>query len=122
VFGGRGPLQKFQEVRYLIFLIYVALAWHILRACRTSLTGGFSRTLTLVCNTQNHLVSGLCPSSGVLNSTAFRKLNLFPSSGEGTEKPTLLGPSERANLSHNPVILPLKNETDSVSETFFLVI
>jgi hypothetical protein len=31
----------------------------------------------------------------------FRKLDLFPSSGEG--KPTLLGPLERASLSHRPV-------------------
>jgi hypothetical protein len=30
----------------------------------------------------------------------FLKLNLFPSSGEGRETPTLLGPLERANLSH----------------------
>jgi hypothetical protein len=29
-----------------------------------------------------------------------RKLGLFPSSGNGTETPTLLGPSERANLNH----------------------
>jgi hypothetical protein len=31
-------------------------------------------------------------------NTTFRKLDLFPSSGEG--KPTLLGPLERASLSH----------------------
>jgi hypothetical protein len=33
--------------------------------------------------TQDLLVLGLCPLSGVLKSTAFRKLDLFPSSGEG---------------------------------------
>jgi hypothetical protein len=33
-------------------------------------------------------------------NTAFRKLDLFPSSGEGRETPTLLGPLERANLKH----------------------
>jgi hypothetical protein len=32
--------------------------------------------------TENHWVSGHCPSSGC---TAFRKLDLFPSSGEGRE-------------------------------------
>jgi hypothetical protein len=42
---------------------------------------------------QNHWVSGLCPPSGIL-------LDLFPSSGEGRETPTLLGALERANLNH----------------------
>jgi hypothetical protein len=37
--------------------------------------------------------------SSVLN-TALRKLDLFPSSGEGSETPTLLGPLERASLNH----------------------
>jgi hypothetical protein len=30
----------------------------------------------------------------------FRKLDLFPSSGEGGEAPTLLDPLERSNLNH----------------------
>jgi hypothetical protein len=30
----------------------------------------------------------------------FRKLDLFPSSGDGRETHTLLGPLERANPSH----------------------
>jgi hypothetical protein len=30
----------------------------------------------------------------------FRKIGLFPSSDEGKETPTLLGPLERANLNH----------------------
>jgi hypothetical protein len=47
-----------------------------------------------------------------------RKLDLFPSSGEGGKTPTQLGPSERASL--NPPILRM--ETDPVSEMFcFLV-
>jgi hypothetical protein len=61
----------------------------------------------MVCNAQNYWVSGLCPSSGILNTTekTFRKLDLFPSSGEGKKTPTLLGPLERANLqSTGPVI------------------
>jgi hypothetical protein len=33
-------------------------------------------------NTQNYWVLGLFPSSGILENT-FRKLDLFPSSGEG---------------------------------------
>jgi hypothetical protein len=44
-----------------------------------------------------------CLSSRILNaieSTTFRKLVLFPPSGEGRKKPTLLGPLERANLNH----------------------
>jgi hypothetical protein len=47
--------------------------------------------------TENHWVSGLCPSSDILKS---RKLDLFPSLGEGMETPTLLCPTEGANLSH----------------------
>jgi hypothetical protein len=53
----------------------------------------------MMCNTQNYWVSGLCPTSGVLNTT-FRKPGLFPSSGEGRKTLTLLGPLERANLNH----------------------
>jgi hypothetical protein len=30
----------------------------------------------------------------------FRKLDLFPSSGDGKKTPTLLGPLERADLNH----------------------
>jgi hypothetical protein len=41
----------------------------------------------MVYNTQHYSVSGSYPSSGIL-----RKLDLFPSSGEGREAPTLLGP------------------------------
>jgi hypothetical protein len=44
--------------------------------------------------------SRLFPSSCIPKSTTFRKLDLFPSSGEGGEKtPTQLGPLERANLN-----------------------
>jgi hypothetical protein len=50
-------------------------------------------------NSQNF--SGLFPSSGIPKNTTFRKLDLFPSSGEGGEKIlTQLGPLERANLNH----------------------
>jgi hypothetical protein len=41
----------------------------------------------------------------------FRKLDLFPSSGEGGEPSTLLGVLERANLSHWN-----SEKTDEVSE------
>jgi hypothetical protein len=48
----------------------------------------------MVCNTHYYYASGLCPSSGFLQTenTTFQKLDLFPSSGEGggtysTEKP-----------------------------------
>jgi hypothetical protein len=39
----------------------------------------------MVYNTQNYWVFGLCPSSGILETienTTFRKLDLFPSSGD----------------------------------------
>jgi hypothetical protein len=49
----------------------------------------------MVYNTQNYWVFGLCPSSGILNNTTFRKLDLFPSAGEGWKTPTQLDPLER---------------------------
>jgi hypothetical protein len=36
----------------------------------------------------------------VLENATFWKLDLFPSSGEGKEAHTILGPLERANLNH----------------------
>jgi hypothetical protein len=39
--------------------------------------------LGLIENSQNYWVFGLFPSSGILENTMFRKLDLFPSSGEG---------------------------------------
>jgi hypothetical protein len=44
-----------------------------------------------------------CPEFSILENTTFRKLDLFPSSGEGREIPTLLGSLERANLNHMSV-------------------
>jgi hypothetical protein len=41
-------------------------------------------------NSQNYWVFGLCPSSGILKSK-FRKLDLFPSSGEGVEGTYFVG-------------------------------
>jgi hypothetical protein len=43
----------------------------------------FKTVLTMVYNTQNYRVWGLFPSSGILENMTFRKLDLFPSSGEG---------------------------------------
>jgi hypothetical protein len=57
----------------------------------------------MVLNDWSHCVSGVCPSSGILNyleNTTFRKLDLFPSSGEGRETPAVLCPLERSNLNH----------------------
>jgi hypothetical protein len=43
-----------------------------------------------------------CPSSGMKKlNTTIRKMDLFPSSGEGRKTPTLLGPLEGANLNHD---------------------
>jgi hypothetical protein len=44
--------------------------------------------LTMVHNTQNYWVFGLFPSSGILENTTFRKLDLFPSLGEGRGEDT----------------------------------
>jgi hypothetical protein len=48
-------------------------------------------------NSRNYWVCGLYPTTGILKNT-FRKLDLFPSSGEGWETSTLLVPLERTNL------------------------
>jgi hypothetical protein len=39
--------------------------------------------LTVVHNIRDYWVFGICPSSGIIKNTTFRKLNLFSSSGEG---------------------------------------
>jgi hypothetical protein len=59
--------------------------------------------LMMVYNTQNYWVFGLCPSSGILNleNTAFRKLDLFPSSGTGGL--TLLGPLDLTSITGQPM-------------------
>jgi hypothetical protein len=51
---------------------------------------------------QDHWVSEIRPSSGILNvrKRNVSGLDLFPSSDEGRETPTLLGPLERANFNH----------------------
>jgi hypothetical protein len=46
-------------------------------------------------------VFGLCRSSIILKNTTFRKMDLFPSSHDVWETPTLLGPLERANLNQS---------------------
>jgi hypothetical protein len=40
------------------------------------------------------------PKLSILENTTFRKLDLFPSSGEEKGTPTLLGPLERTNFNH----------------------
>jgi hypothetical protein len=42
----------------------------------------------------------VCWSSVIKKNTTFRKLDLFTTSGEGWETPTLLGSLERANLNY----------------------
>jgi hypothetical protein len=41
-----------------------------------------------------------CPEYYIIENTTFRKLDLFPSSGEGREITILLFPLERVNLNH----------------------
>jgi hypothetical protein len=51
----------------------------------------------MVYNTQNYWGFGLIPSSGILENTTFRKLNLFPSSGErGEEYNYSVGPLRKS--------------------------
>jgi hypothetical protein len=44
--------------------------------------GRFWRVLMMAYNTRSYWVYALCPSSGVIANTTFRKLDIFPSSGE----------------------------------------
>jgi hypothetical protein len=66
----------------------------------------------MVYNTQNHWVPGFCPKSGILNTRKhkFRKLDPFPSSGEGRKKPTLMSRSVLELVSPSP---HLKTETSN---------
>jgi hypothetical protein len=51
----------------------------------------------MVYNTQNDWVFGLFPSSGILENTTFRKLDLFPYSGEGGGEDTYsVGPLRKS--------------------------
>jgi hypothetical protein len=59
----------------------------------------------------------------------FRKVDLFPSSGEGMKNPTLLGPLETDNLNHgwwtkstNPVILSvIHHHQNAIQSSNYLV-
>jgi hypothetical protein len=78
-------------------------------------------------------------SKYVLENTTFWKLDLFLSSVEGRETPTLLGPLGRANLNHWSLALHwrlalskgpnkvssstlFETETDPVSETLYFLV
>jgi hypothetical protein len=51
----------------------------------------------MVHNTQNYWVFGLYASSGILENMTFRKLDLFPSSGEGGGEDTYsVGPLRKS--------------------------
>jgi hypothetical protein len=71
--------------------------------------------LTIAYNIQNHwglLTLPIGRNSKYLESTTFRKLDLFLSSGDESETPAPLGPLEFATLNHWT-----KTKTDPVSET-----
>jgi hypothetical protein len=59
--------------------------------------------MMMMYNTQDYWVFGLCPFSNILENT-FKKLDLFPSSGEQVEGTTLLNPLQKDNLNHWTVI------------------
>jgi hypothetical protein len=57
----------------------------------------------LAYNTQNYWVSGLCPSSRIVNTRKYNvskteSVSILP--GEGRDTPTMLGPLETANVTH----------------------
>jgi hypothetical protein len=74
----------------------------------------------MVYDTQDYWVSGHCKSSGILNTRKRddSEIYMFPSSSEVREKPTLLGPFERANLSGFSERLALPKRPNSVSVSF----
>jgi hypothetical protein len=55
--------------------------------------------------TKYHWVSGLCPSSSILNNWKTQRFGnwIFPSSGEVRETPTLLGPLVKASVNHRKI-------------------
>jgi hypothetical protein len=59
----------------------------------------FWKVLAMTYNTRNYWVFGLCPWLGILKNTRFRKLYLFPPSGEALgDTYSVLGLLERADL------------------------
>jgi hypothetical protein len=63
---------------------------------------GSKRVPTILRNSGDYWGLGLCPLFRIAETRqqTFRKLDLFPSSGE-EETPTVLGPLEGANLNHS---------------------
>jgi hypothetical protein len=53
----------------------------------------------MVYTTWDYWVPGLSPSSGILKNTMFRKLDLFPSSGEGMQDTCSVGSARKDNLN-----------------------
>jgi hypothetical protein len=83
-----------------LFLLGVIWGWSSLgSAC------GDARSEHFITFIRDFWVFGLCPSSGILKNTTFRKQDLFPCSGEVGRR-HLLGPLGRANLSHWTIGLP----------------
>jgi hypothetical protein len=73
--------------------------FHIGSIYNSTIIGRLQRILTMVYVVQNSQnFSGLFPSSGIPKNTTFRKLDLFPSSGEGGGEDTYL----RLGLSKGP--------------------
>jgi hypothetical protein len=73
----------------------------------------------MVYNTQKYWVFGLFPSSGILENTTFRKLDLFPSSGEGGGEDTY--PPEDGNRSsfRNVVFSRIPDDGKSPKTQYF---
>jgi hypothetical protein len=80
----------------LVIVLWPGDQWDVRCSCR------IWRILTMVYNTHNYWVSGLCSLSRILGTikTTFWKLDLCPSSGEGRKTPAVLSPLERSNLNH----------------------
>jgi hypothetical protein len=75
------------------------------------------RILTMVYNTQNYWVSGLCPSSRILNT---RKHNVSETGSVSVlrwrgDTPTLLRPLEKTNHNHLALYLPKEPNRVGVS-------
>jgi hypothetical protein len=73
----------------------------------------------MVYNTQNYLVFGLCPSSGILDARQYNvsETGSVPFLKSGGKTPAQLGPLERVGIFPHH----LRTERDPVSETLCFI-
>jgi hypothetical protein len=73
-------------------------------------------------NKENYWVFGLFPSSGILENTMFRKLDLFPSSGEGGGEDSYSVGALRKRSFRNVVFPRIPDDGKSPKKTVILCV